>query len=154
MCLDPVPDLPKPLVPLPDVVPLGKVDAVYDGLGGDELELVLDDVDLGVGEGPAADGGVALEEGPDFVHGSLESVAEGDLGFPSQSLLLSNALRLLLDRGLEHAEVLKAELADDGLEVPYRVYGIVDVDDLVGLERPNDVEYPVHGRDVGEEGVS
>ena len=81
-------------------------------------------------------------------------VARALVGLRELLGLLALLLRLVgLDLLGDVGQVLLAELALDRLEVADRVDTVVDVDDLLRVERADAVVDAVDGLDVGQEGV-
>mmetsp|Transcript_3205 Transcript_3205/g.19839 ORF Transcript_3205/g.19839 Transcript_3205/m.19839 type:complete len:289 (+) Transcript_3205:2410-3276(+) len=144
---DPLVDLGEKLVLLPDVVFLAQVDQVNDGFRCEQL-FVIDVFD--------------------FVHAPVFFVPHIFSIFqPTKDDLASSELFLLLflepsgnhfveifDGPLDHFDVFQPQFLVDDLHIFHRIDTILHMDNFHVFKRSADVEDPVHGTDIGQEGVS
>mmetsp|Transcript_2061 Transcript_2061/g.6674 ORF Transcript_2061/g.6674 Transcript_2061/m.6674 type:complete len:378 (+) Transcript_2061:67-1200(+) len=145
---DPRANLHQPLVLLPDEVSLTQVHEIHDRLRGYQpRELLFDHLHLRRGPIPRPYRLVVRQHLLHLVHRRRKQPGE------LHRRVLLHVHLLLLDRALEVLHVLRAELRLDRLQIPDRVHGVVHVDDLLGVERADDVEDAVHGLDVAQERV-
>mmetsp|Transcript_99440 Transcript_99440/g.284382 ORF Transcript_99440/g.284382 Transcript_99440/m.284382 type:complete len:449 (+) Transcript_99440:93-1439(+) len=150
----PLLNLGQPLILLPAVVPLGEVWQVDDGLGGDELIVVLDGLHLARGPLGLTDRLTLLERLHDLRVDGIERIHPLGLGRARDGLLFASlVVSQLVARGGE-LNVLEAELGLNRLKVTDRVDGVVDVDHGIVLEATDYMVDAIHRRDVREERVT